>query len=360
MKEVFDVVIIGGGQSALACAYYLRRLNLNYLILEKQQTGGGAWQHGWDSLTLFSPAEHSSLPGWQMPASANTFPTKDEVIRYLREYENRYQLPVQYDTEVINVRKDNHLFQVRTSKGELQSKTVISATGTWERPFIPVIQGQELFSGKQLHSAFYKNANPFTGLNVLIVGEGNTGAQLLAEVSKVAHTEWATNGEPSFLPDEVDGFVLFSHASAQFKSETEGKELKDAGSLLGNIVMVPSVREARERGVLHAAGSIAYITENGIVWQNGNRESFDVIIWCTGYCYATDVLSGLMVFDERGKAKTIETKSVDVPGLWLVGYGSWTGFASATLIGVGRTARQTAQEIDLYLKHNQLTQQELL
>jgi cation diffusion facilitator CzcD-associated flavoprotein CzcO len=104
-QKIYDVIIIGGGQSALACGYYLRRTKLEYVILDNQENCGGAWQHGWESLTLFSPAEHSSLPGWLMPKSENQFPTKEEVIDYVCQYEKRYKLPVKRPFEVKDVEK---------------------------------------------------------------------------------------------------------------------------------------------------------------------------------------------------------------------------------------------------------------
>jgi cation diffusion facilitator CzcD-associated flavoprotein CzcO len=91
MDEIFDVIVIGGGQSALACGYYLRRAKLKYLILDKQDIPGGAWLHSWDSLTLFSPADYSSLPGWLMPKSEHRFPLRQEAIDYLRKYEYKRQ-----------------------------------------------------------------------------------------------------------------------------------------------------------------------------------------------------------------------------------------------------------------------------
>jgi len=94
------LIIIGGGQSALACAYYLRRTDLDYVLLDRQPSCGGAWQHAWDALTLFSPAEHSSLPGWWMPKSKGDYPTKAEAIDYLCRYEERYQFPIERPVEV--------------------------------------------------------------------------------------------------------------------------------------------------------------------------------------------------------------------------------------------------------------------
>jgi|SRR5690554_9401 len=349
MAKIYDLIIIGGGQSALACAYFLRRTGLDYLILDDQKQCGGAWRHAWESLTLFSPAEHSSLPGWLMPPSKEAFPKREHVVKYLCDYENRYEFPIERPVKVFDVVREQDAFLLSTDKSEYRSRTIISATGTWQKPFIPAIPGRALFTGTQLHSSRYQSPDLLKDKKVLIVGEGNSGAQILAEVSKVAQTSWATAKVPQFLPDDVDGRVLFDVASAKYYAEQKGEIFDDSKYNLGSIVMVPSVQEARHRKVLNRSGSIVEVYEKGVVWADGNEEEFDAIIWCTGFGYATDHLRELVKPDGRGKIQTEGTKNVQVPGLWLVGYGQWTGFASATLIGVGRSAKQSVKEIEAYL-----------
>lgn len=348
--KLYDLIIIGGGQSALACGYFLRRSDLNYIILDDQPQSGGAWQHAWYSLTLFSPAQQSSLPGWMMPKSENLFPLKQEVLDYLRAYQLRYAIPIHHNVKVNDVRKNQNVFTVSTDQKEYYSKTVISATGTFQKPFIPNVPGKDLFKGQQLHSSHYANADNYTNKKVLIIGGGNSGAQILAEVSRVASTVWATEKEPEFLPDDVDGRVLFDVASAKYHAMKEGKEFNAAQYNIGSIVMVPTVKEARNRGVLNARTTFKAMNEKGVVWLDGSQEEFDIMIWCTGFRFATDHLKNLGIVKSDGKIECEGTRSTDVDGLWLAGYGSFTGFASATLIGVGRSARQTITEIMEYLK----------
>ena len=339
-----DVLVIGGGQAALATAYFLRRTHLSFLLLDEQATPGGAWLHGWDSLRLFSPATWSSIPGWPMPASASTYPTRAEVIDYLSRYEERYQLPVQRPMHVESVERDGDYLRVRAGEHSWRARAVVSATGTWSNPYIPAYPGREQFAGVQLHSAHYVDPAPFAGKRVMIVGGGNSGAQVLAEVSKVAETLWITPEPPLFLADDVDGRVLFERATERWRAQQEGRTVDQPIGGLGDVVMVEPVREARSRGVL-AEGPFARLSEHGVEWADGRRADIDAVIWCTGFRPALAHLGELGVIESDGKVAVEGTRAVKQPNLWLVGYGEWTGAASATLIGVTRTARSTVSEI---------------
>lgn len=340
-----DVLIIGGGQAALATAYFLRRTQLSFLLLDDQPQPGGAWQHGWDSLRLFSPATWSSIAGWQMPNPEPGYPHRDAVIDYLMQYEARYQLPIVRPVHVDSVTRDGELFVVQAGSQHWRCRALVSATGTWSKPFIPTYPGSAAFTGQQLHSAHYRDPQAFAGKRVLVVGGGNSGAQIFAEVSNVADTLWITPQPPAFLPDEVDGRVLFERATERWKAQQEGRVIDQPVGGLGDIVMVEPVREARERGVLVAERPFQRFTADGVEWDDGSREAVDAVIWCTGFRPALDHLQNLGVLEADGKIAVDGTRASKQPGLWLVGYGEWTGAASATLIGVTRTARSTVNEI---------------
>jgi putative flavoprotein involved in K+ transport len=182
----YDVVIIGGGQSGLAVGYYLRRTNLSFVILDQEKEAGGSWQHMWSSLRLFSPAQWSSLPGVIMKGGADYYPTRDETIDYIKEYEQKYSLPVKRPVTVMSVQRDGENFQIGTSDGTYTADVVVTATGSFKNPIIPEFPGSGEFNGAILHSSQYQSQEAFRGKRVAIVGEGNSGAQILAEVSQVA------------------------------------------------------------------------------------------------------------------------------------------------------------------------------
>lgn len=344
-----DVLVIGGGQAGLAVGYHLlRRTDLSFAILDSEDGPGGAWRRGWDSLRAFSPARWSSLPGWPMPSGSDGYPTRDEVVDYFRRYEGRYELPVRRPVRVESVRREEDALLVETDSGSWPARAVVSATGSWRRPYVPDYPARGAFGGKQIHSGGYRGPEHYAGKHVLIVGGGNSAAQILAEVSKVAETTWVTLEEPEFLPDDVDGRVLFERATERYKAKQDGRPEPPAGNL-ANIVMVPPVKEARERGALESVRPFERFTQCGVVWPDGTEEPIDAVIWGTGFRPALEHLKPLGVLDGRDQVEVEEggasTRSVEEPRLWLVGYGDWTGFASATIVGVGRTARATAVEI---------------
>ncbi|TVP47174.1 MAG: NAD(P)/FAD-dependent oxidoreductase [Gemmatimonadales bacterium] len=341
-----DVLVIGGGQSGLAVAYYLRRTGLSWTILDAQPEPGGAWQQGWDSLRLFSPARFSSLPGRLMEGGSESYPSRDDALAYLRAYESHYDLPVERPVRVRAVRKHAATgdFLVDADGGMRRARAVVSATGTWEHPVVPDIPGHRAFGGVQIHSATYRSPDPFRGKRVLVVGGGNSGAQILAELAPVAKATWVTLEPPVFLPDSVDGRYLFEQATLRYRAKEEGRPPPPPANL-GDVVMVPTVKAARARGDLEAVRPFVRFTPAGVAWPDGREESVDAVIWCTGFRPALEHLRPLGVIEADGRVKTRGTRSVVEPGLWLVGYGNWTGFASATLIGVGRSARATVDEV---------------
>jgi cation diffusion facilitator CzcD-associated flavoprotein CzcO len=340
--EAHDVLIIGGGQMGLSLGYYLRRAGADFVILDKDDGPGGAWRNGWDSLRLFSPAGYSSLPGWLMPTPAHEgYPTKDDVLDYLVQYERRYELPIQRPVDVRKVERAGGALELVTDQGRFAARNVISATGSWSKPYIPDIPGRNTFSGKQVHSAYYIGPDDFAGQNVLVVGGGNSGAQIMAEVAPVTRALWVTIKDPVFLPDDVDGRVLFERAVARIKA---GPSETPVGGI-GDIVMVPPVKEARDRGDLVSVRPFDRMTPTGVMWPDGSEMQIDSIIWCTGFRPALDHLSSLGVLEPDGRVMVQQGRALKEPRLWLAGYGDWTGAGSATLMGAARTAKGLAATI---------------
>jgi putative flavoprotein involved in K+ transport len=353
-----DVLVIGGGQAGLAAGFYLHRLARDaargrvgpapsFAILDANDRPGGAWQYYWDSLELFSPAAYSSLPGYQMPPWAGAGnPSAAHVVSYLRAYEQRYELPVHRPVTVRTVEDGSDgKYLTRTDRGAWTSRVVINATGSWRRPFIPRVPGAEQFTGSQLHTTGYRGRESFAGQRVVVVGGGNSGAQIAADLLDAAESvTWVTRRPPRYLPDDVDGRALFAVATAHVQAARRGEPSPGGVGSLGDIVAVPPVRAARDAGRLEAASMFSAFTPTGVRWDNDGRAEVDVVIWCTGFRPDLGHLRPLDLSTEGtvpATTGTPPTRSRDRPGLFFLGYGDWCGPASATLIGVGAPARTT-------------------
>lgn len=347
--KIFDVIVVGGGQAALAVGYFLKKAEIDFIILDNQQQAGGAWLHTWDSLRLFSPAAYSSLPGMMMVQRGDkSYPHRDDVLAYLNQYEKRYQLPVYRPHHITGVRRnaDNACLAVSDGKYQWRARAVASATGTWSHPFIPDYPGRENYQGTQVHSAHYRTPDDFMGQRVLVIGGGNSGAQILAEVAEVAHPSWVTLSEPLFLPDDVDGRVLFERATARLKANMDDAPVGG----IGDIVMVPPVKAARDKGILTSRRPFSAFTKSGVEWSNGFEEHIDAVIWCTGFRPALDHLEPLGVLEKNGQIQVTDGQSRKEPGLWLFGYGDWASPGSATLIGAARSAKEITPGLIQYVK----------
>lgn len=316
-----DAIIIGGGQAGLATAYYLLRAGVDTLVLDDQSSPGGGWVHVWPSMTLFSTAEFSNLPGWPMP-DYDGFPPAAHVVDYLTAYEHRYRIPVERPVTVEAVDYDDGIYRIQAGERTWTAKNVVAATGTWSAPFVPFYPGA--FTGTHWHSATYPGMEPFRGSTVAVVGGANSGAQIAAELTQVAEVTWYTRQDPRWMPDEVDGRVLFRRNRQRALAIGRGEPDPGADSELGDIVVLPEVRRARDSGCLQATPMFSSLDE----------VDAEHLIWCTGFRPALGPVRRLL-----------DGNTPKYPGLYLVGYGDWTGPGAATITGVGPYAKKAAREI---------------
>lgn len=322
-SETHQVIIIGGGQAGLATAFYLRRFEVEFLILDDGVRPGGSWNQIWPTMTLFSTSNYSSLPGKQMRDPGRELGAED-VIDYFSEYEHRYDFPIRRPVSVDKVFPEEGRFRITTDGDTYFAENVVMATGTQSRPVVPSYPGTIL--GQFWHTANYPGPDLYRGKKVAIMGAGNSGAQLAAELSEVAEVQWLVREEPKFMPDDVDGAELFRRSRARALAVLRGEsELPPPVSEFGDIVMTEPIRRARDEGRL--------------TWRDvpESLDELDVdhFIWATGYEPALRPIRELL--DEQ-RRPTVEH-------VHLVGYGEWTGPGSATITGVGPFAKRVAEQI---------------
>lgn len=344
-----DVVVIGAGQAGLSAAYHLRRIGLlpgeNFVVLDHAPRPGGAWQFRWPSLTYGKVHGMHSLPGMELTGADDDRPSSEVIGAYFEAYERRFDLQVHRPVEVSAVREGQEgRLLVETSEGTYTSRALISATGTWGRPFWPRYPGQETFRGRQLHTADYPGPEEFAGLKVVVVGGGASGTQHLMEIAEVAaETYWVTRRPPVFREGPF-GMEQGRAAVAMVEERVRrGLPPQSVVSVTG-LPLNDAVRRAREQGVLDRLPMFERITPDGVAWADGRSVDADVILWATGFRAAVDHLAPLRLREPGGGIRVEDTRAVRDGRVHLVGYGP-----SASTIGANRAGRAAARSVSRLL-----------
>ena len=200
------VIVVGGGQSGLAAARALRELRMPTVILEASDRPAGSWPRYYDSLRLFSPAEYSSMPGMPFPGAPDRYPGRDEVAGYLERYAARLGVEIQTSTRVQAIRQDGREFIVVTEDGRaLRASGIVAASGSFSNPYRPSFPGEEAFTGELSHVAGYRNPAPYAGQRVIVVGAGDSAAQVANELAPVATVTLASRHPVRFIPQRLGG-----------------------------------------------------------------------------------------------------------------------------------------------------------
>lgn len=334
MDQRLDVVVIGAGQAGLACGWHLKQQGLNFVILDAQARPGGNWRNYYDSLELFSPAAYSSLPGMPFPGAPGHYPGRDEVVRYLEQYADLFQLPVRQGVQVTQVARADAGFQITAANGQrLLASAVIVASGAFSRPYLPDIPGLESFRGAQLHSADYRHAAPFRGQSVVVIGAANSAVQIAYDLASVATVTLATREAIRFAPQRILGADF--HSWLKWTGLEKTRWLSDQST---PVLDDGTYKKALKTGYFMRRPMFTQVTSTGIVWPNGQHEAVDSLLFATGFRPNLPFLEGLPVMNELGQVMQRDGHAMHVPCLYFVGLPKQRNFASATLRGVGPDA----------------------
>lgn len=346
MDKIYDVIVVGAGQSGLAAGYYLKKAGLSFLILESGKAATGSWPLYYDSLKLFSPAKYSSLPGFKFPGAANRYPTRDEVAEYLQQYAITMDLPIKYLMKVSTTKRVEGNFHVQAASGEtFYTKNLIAATGSFQRPYMPKIKGSENFLGKILHSSAYKNPNQFLNQKVIVVGRGNSAVQIGVELSQLTNTTLATLHPVNFVPQTFLGkdlhFWLTVSGLDRFPFWRLGIKAGTGTSVIdSNHYQLMLKKELPQQRSMFTSFS-----STGVVWADGKAEDIDAIIFATGYRDHVPYLKDLGALNYDGSPIQKAGVSSVIPGLYYLGLTGQRSFASATIRGTGGDAKIIAKKI---------------
>jgi putative flavoprotein involved in K+ transport len=336
-RAVADVVVVGGGQSGLAAAYAAGRAGLRPLVLEAGAEPVGSWPRYYDSLALFSPARFSALPGRPFPGDCERYPTRDEVVAYLRAYAANLDADIRCDQRVDTVdRGEDGRVIARTATGlEVEAGMVIAATGGFRRPHRPALPGLEHFTGAVLHSSQYRAPEAFAGRRVVVVGAGNSAVQIAADLASLARVTLATRAPLRWQPQRPLGRDLhWWLIRSGLDSAPIGRWL-DRGT---SIVDDGRYRAAVRSGNPDRRPMFTRLDGDGVRWSDGTRERVDAVILATGYRPGLDYLSAIGALDGDERPLHRRGISTTVSGLGYVGLPHQRSIASATLRGAGPDA----------------------
>ncbi|WP_265446447.1 NAD(P)-binding domain-containing protein [Flexivirga meconopsidis] len=355
MTEVLDALVIGAGQAGLSASHHLKRLGIDHVVLDADAGPGGAWQHRWDSLTMLDVHGVADLP--DAPAPGGSADRANVVIpSWFAEYEQHQRLPVIRPVRVDAVRDDPDdpaLLQISSGDRVWRSRTLINATGTWSRPFIPRYPGQASFAGEQWHTADYPGRQHLAGRRVVVVGGGASAIQFLGELAPVADTIWVTRRPPVWRTEGFSPEAGLDAVTAVAERVTQGLPPASVVSVTG-LALRPQEQEAARLGAYERRAMFERIEPNGIRWADGTFEKVDVILWATGFRPAVTHLAPLhlrsplggiaLEMPAHGGPQAATTAALDAR-VQLVGYGP-----SASTIGGNRAGRAAATAVRRYLR----------
>lgn len=347
--ERVDTLIIGGGQAGLSVGYHLARRGRRFLVLEANETVGDSWRKRWDSLRLFTPARLDSLDGMPFPSAPGYFPTKNEMADYLASYAERFALPVRTGVRVTSLSREGDRYTVTAGDVRYEAANVVVAMSTFQKPQIPAFSTDIDPSIVQLHSSEYRNLTQLRPGPVLLIGAGNSGAEIALEAVRAGHETWLSGRDVGRIPFRFGGTartiltrfmmrVIFHRlltVDTPVGRRVRPKMLHHAAPLIratGDVLSSAGVqRVARTVG---ARGGRPLL-EDGRVLDAAN------IVWCTGFHPGFSWIE-LPVFDEDGLPRHARGVVSGEPGLYFVGLNFLYAMSSTMIHGVGRDADHIA------------------
>jgi putative flavoprotein involved in K+ transport len=279
----YETIVVGGGQAGLAIGYHLAARGLDFVILDAAPRLGDSWRRRWDSLRLFTPARYSSLPGMAFPDSPSHLPDKDQVADYLERYAERFELPVRLHTQVTSLDRVGTDFVLETSAGIFEAKNVVVATGPFQRPKIPGFATELRSDVVQLHSSSYRNPFELPIGDVLVVGAGNSGAQIALELSRVRNVTLAGR-DIGRLPRTILGADVFSWLWPAFRrlhlDTSIGRRLRRRSRSSDPLIGI-NPRDFAAHGV-RRVGPVTEVRD-GLPHVDGAAIDVKTVIWATGF-----------------------------------------------------------------------------
>jgi|Tabmets5t2r1_1033131.scaffolds.fasta_scaffold01123_5 putative flavoprotein involved in K+ transport len=354
-RERVETVVVGGGQAGLSVGYHLARRGLPFVILDANGRIGDSWRKRWDSLRLFTPARYNALSGMPFPGPAHSFSAKDEVADYLEAYAARFELPVRTGVRVERLSRNGTHFVVEAGDRLFEAENVVVAMASHQVPRVPPFACELDPSIVQLHSVEYRNPSQLQAGSVLVVGAGNSGAEIAVEVV-TEHPTWLAGKETGHVPFRIE------RAPARFVF------LPLMFRFIGHVLLTvrtPIGRKMRPKLLAHGA-PLVRVKPKDIVGAGvervprvvGARDGLPLleddrvfeaanVIWCTGFRPDFSWIDLHVFGDEEAPKEPIHRRGIvaSEPGLYFVGLFFLYAMSSGFLPGIGRDAEHVAKHI---------------
>jgi putative flavoprotein involved in K+ transport len=350
VTERIDTVVVGGGQAGLAMGYHLARSGRPFVVLDASTRVGDSWRHRWDSLRLFTPARYCGLPGTPFPGSPWAFPTREEFADYLEEYASRHQLPVRTGTRVTRVGRESDRLVVETDDRSYVAERVVLASGHDALPHVPAFADELDPATHQRHSSAYHRPGDLPEGDVLVVGAGNSGADIALELAATRRVLLAGR-HPGQVPFRIERptsrlasllvFWAFSHVLT-LRTPVGRRARAGVMGHSGPLVRVKA-------GDLAAAGvervpRISRVADGRPVTEDGRALDVAAVVWCTGFRPGYSWLD-LPVLGPDGLVRHDRGVCTTQPGLYVLGQLFQYSLASSMVHGVGLDAAYLAAHL---------------
>jgi indole-3-pyruvate monooxygenase len=375
-----QVIIVGAGPAGLAAGACLKQRGIAPVIVEAGDAPGYTWLRLYDRLHLHTVKALSGLPGFPMPRDFPRYPSRVQVADYLAAYARHFGLTIETNCPVTRAAPEQGGWRVMTAKGEYHAQALVSATGIFSQPISAIYADMDLFGGRVLHASLYKHAEPFAGQRVLIVGSGNTGAEIAVDLAEhgakpTISIRAGANVVPlnllgvpiqrwahliAVLPHWVTGSVAPVLLRRSAKRQERAGVPRPAYGVLERpgipVIGLDLLRHAQQ-GTIRVAGPIERFTAAGVRFANGETADFDSIILATGYRPALQYLADVVPLDDAGRPPLDGVRAAGIPSLYFVGlnYG-----LLGTLFNISREAPVVADLIAKDLSASSLVNQATL
>jgi putative flavoprotein involved in K+ transport len=344
-RKRVGVIVVGAGQAGLSVGYHLKKLGLDFIVIDAHARIGDSWRQRWDSLRLFTPNRFNGLDGMPFPGPRYAFPTKDEMADYLESYAARFELPVLRGVRVNRLWRENSRYLVDAGPHRYEADHVVVAMASYQGRKVPAFAKELSPEIVQFHSCEYQSLSQLKPGGVLIVGTANSGGEIAMETA-LAHPTWLAGRDVGAMPFNTKNFwvqrvvlpLLFRVVFHRVLTVRTPMGRKVRGKMIS--AGLPRIRQRRTE--LDSVG-VQWV-EKVIGVKNGRPEladgrSLDVpnVIWCTGYDLGLSWID-LPIFDENGEPRQTSGLVDGEPGLYFVGQHFQHSVSSTMIHGVGRDA----------------------